>query len=59
MRMVDRRIIAGRWKEDVQFEEGVGDLEHEDVGVPLVVHDEDALGPPSHSKVLIVILEAR
>jgi hypothetical protein len=42
--------------ENWQFEEGVGDLEHEYVRVTVVVHDEDAFDRASHSKVLIVVL---
>jgi hypothetical protein len=41
----------------VQFEEGVGYLEHEDVWVSMVVHDEYALDCATHAKVLIVVLE--
>jgi hypothetical protein len=41
-----------------QLEKCIGDLQHEDMGVPMVVHDEDALDSPSHAKIFIVVLEA-
>ena len=41
---------------DLQLEERVGDLKHQDVWVPVVVHDKNAFDSPSHSKVFIVIL---
>ena len=33
-------------------------MEHEYVWVAVVVHDEDSLYGPAHSKVFIVVLEA-
>lgn len=44
-------------EDDVQFEERVGNLEHEDVGVPVVVHNEDSFHRPPHTEVLIVVLQ--
>jgi hypothetical protein len=41
----------------VQLKEGVGDLEHENVRVTMIVYDEDAFNCAAHSKILIVILE--
>ena len=41
----------------LQLEKRVRDLEHEDVGVAMVVHDEDALYGATHAKVFIVVLE--
>ena len=46
----------GRWN-NTQLEERVRDLEHEDVWVAVVVHDEDALHSPTHAKVFIVVLQ--
>lgn len=43
--------------DDVQFEERVGNLEHEDVGVPVVVHNEDSFDRSPHTEVLIVVLQ--
>ena len=44
--------------EGSQREERVGDLEHEDVRVAVVVHDEDVLDGAAHPKVLVVVLQA-
>lgn len=44
-------------KADAQFEERVGNLEHEDVRVSMVMHDEDPLDGAAHTKVFIVILQ--
>ncbi len=43
---------------DIQFEKGVCDLEHEYVGVAVIVDDEYSLYCATHAKVFIVILEA-
>jgi len=45
------------WK-NIQLEESVGDLKHKDVGMTVIMHDENTLDRASHAKVLIVILEA-
>jgi hypothetical protein len=45
-------VVAG------ELEERVRDLEHEDVRVPVVVDDEDALDGAPHAKVLVVVLQA-
>lgn len=45
-------------KMHIQLEKGVGNLQHEDVGVAVVVDYKDALDRPAHAKVLIVVLEA-
>ena len=42
----------------VQFEKGVGDLQHEDVRVAVVVDDKNTLDGATHAKVFIVVLEA-
>jgi hypothetical protein len=42
----------------LQLEKRVRDLQHEDVGMTMVVHDEDAFHGPPHSKVFIIILQA-
>ena len=42
---------------DVQFEKCVRDLKHENVGVAVVVYDEDALDGAAHAKVLIIVLQ--
>ena len=42
----------------VQFEEGIGDLEHENVRVTVFVTDEDTLARPPHSMLFIVLLKA-
>ena len=54
-----RRVVQPNQNElkDAQFEERVGDLEHEDVWVAVVVHDEDALDGAPHPEVFIVVLE--
>ena len=39
-----------------QLEERVCDLKHEYMRVPMVVHDENTLHRPPHTKILIVIL---
>jgi hypothetical protein len=41
-----------------QLEKGVGNLQHEDVRVAMVMNYKDALDRPAHAKVLIVVLEA-
>ena len=41
---------------DSQFKEGVCDLKHQDVWVPMVVNDEHALDRAPHAVVLIVVL---
>lgn len=48
-------VVVGGWSP--QFEECVRDLEHEDVGVTVVVDYKDALYSPPHSKVFIVVLK--
>ena len=40
-----------------QLEKRVRDLQHEDMGVTMIVHDEDAFYGAPHSKVFIVILQ--
>lgn len=42
----------------VQFEEGVCDLEHQDVGMVVFMAYEDALAGAAHSVLFIVLLEA-
>ena len=44
--------------EDLQLEKCVGNLEHEDMRMAMVVHDQDTFYCSSHSKVFIVVLEA-
>lgn len=42
----------------LQLEKRVRNLQHEDMGVAVVVHDKDALYGPPHPKVFIVVLQA-
>ena len=49
--------VHGERKGCLQLEKRVRDLEHEDVGVSMVVHDEDALYGAAHAKVFIVVLK--
>ena len=44
-------------EQSIQLEECVGNLEHEDVGMTMVMNDEDALDCAAHAEVLIVVLE--
>ena len=48
---------TGQGRKHIQFEEGIRDLQHEDVRVVVLVADEDALAGPSHSVLVIVLLE--
>jgi len=41
----------------IQLKECVGDLEHEDVRMTMIMNDEDALDGATHAKVFIVVLE--
>jgi hypothetical protein len=41
----------------LQFEEGVGDLEHEDVWVAVVMDDKDTFDCATHAIVLVIVLE--
>ena len=43
-------------RENVQLEERVGDLKHEYMRVPVIVHDKDALHCAAHAKVFIIVL---
>ena len=45
-------VVAG------EFEEGVGDLQHEDLGVVVFVADEDCLAGAPHAMLVVVCLEA-
>jgi hypothetical protein len=47
----------GTERTDGQFEEGIGDLEHKDVRVPVVVDHKDTFDGPPHAKVLIIVFE--
>lgn len=42
----------------VQLEEGIGDLQHQDVGVVVLVADEDALAGAAHAMLVVVFLQA-
>lgn len=44
-------------RQSIQLEECVGNLEHEDVWMSMIMNDEDTLDCPAHAKVLVVILE--
>ena len=44
--------------EDLQLENRGGNLEHEDMRMAVVVHDQDAFYDSSYSKVFLVVLEA-
>lgn len=41
---------------DSQFKESIGDLEHENVGMTVVMNDEDAFYRSSHAVVFIIVL---
>jgi hypothetical protein len=41
-----------------QLEEGIRNLEHKDMRVAVIMDDENTLDRPTHTKILIVILEA-
>jgi hypothetical protein len=43
---------------DLQLEKRVRDLQHEDMGVTVIVHDEDTFDGPPHSEIFIVVLQA-
>jgi len=40
-----------------QFEKGIGDLEHEDMRMAMVVNDEDAFNGATHAIILVVVLQ--
>ncbi len=40
-----------------QFEERIGDLQHEYMRVAMVVDDEDAFDSPAHTKIFIIVLK--
>lgn len=42
----------------LQLEESVGNLKHQNVGVVVLVADQDALRGPAHTMELIVLLQA-
>lgn len=42
----------------LQLEEGVGDLKHEDVRMPVLVHYEDSFDRSPHAEILVVVLQA-
>ena len=42
---------------DSQFEESIGDLQHQDVRMVVLVADEDAFARPSHAMLLVVFLQ--
>jgi hypothetical protein len=44
-------------KEHSQLEKRVGDLQHKNMRVPMIVHHKDPFHSASHSKVLIVVLQ--
>lgn len=41
---------------DLQFEESIRNLQHEDMWVTMIMHDEDTLYCPAHTKVFIIVL---
>ena len=43
---------------NIQFEERVCNLQHEDVRVTVVMYDQYTLHRPTHPKVFIVVLES-
>lgn len=45
-----------KWR--LQLKERVRDLEHEDVGMTMIVHDKDTLYGATHTKVFIIVLKA-
>lgn len=51
-------VLAGLQIVARQLEEGIGDLEHQDVRVAMVVHNKNALDGAPHTEVFIVVLEA-
>lgn len=46
------QVVAG------QLEKGIGDLQHQDVGVVVLVADEDALAGAAHAMLVVVLFEA-
>jgi len=42
----------------LQLEKRVCDLQHEDMGMAVIVHDEDAFDRPPHSEIFIIVLQA-
>ena len=44
-------------RRNVQFEESIGDLEHKNVGMPVVMNHKNPLYCSSHAKILIVVLK--
>ena len=40
-----------------QFEESIGNLQHQDVGVVVLVADQDAFARPPHAMLLVVFLQ--
>lgn len=44
------KVIAGK------FEKGIGDLQHENMGMAMIVNDKDSFYGATHSKVFIIIL---
>jgi len=44
-------------RQSIRREECVGNLNHEDVRMTMVMNDEDAFDRAAHAKVLIVVLE--
>jgi len=41
----------------IQFEEGIGDLEHEDMRVAVVVNNKNTLDGAAHAIILVVVLQ--
>jgi len=41
----------------IQLEEGIRDLQHEDVRVVVLVADQHALAKPAHAMLLVVLLQ--
>jgi hypothetical protein len=40
-----------------QFEKCIGDLQHEDMGMAVVVYNKDSFYGTAHSKVFIIVLQ--
>lgn len=51
-----RKKKARQDKCSSQFEKGIGDLQHENMGMAMIVNDKDSFYGATHSKVFIIIL---
>ena len=57
-RKVEGRFVCARLDLDSQFEESVGNLQHQDVRVVVLVADQHPLTGPSHAMLLVVLFQS-